>query len=232
LQSISQDFVDLIVIVPCLIATSFYSFYSRTAFLLWGGIVFYLTYTFAIYSFDVHFNRLFIVYCISAGLSFYSSIYFVLTAFKEKVNGFSKRKRATSFTGVYFLAVSVFFYVLWLIDIVAAISNDTLPKDLSDSGLPTNPVQVIDLAVFLPAVFITGILILKRKDVGLVIAPAVLTFFILMNITIGSIAVVMKLASLPADFSITIIMAMMTLFSLAVLIWYLKSIKIHYVDQR
>src|SRR4051812_42515598 len=67
-QSVGQDMVDLFLVVPCLLITSVRAYKgSRTAAKLWGGVVFYLTYTFVLYCFDVHFNRLFVVYCICLG---------------------------------------------------------------------------------------------------------------------------------------------------------------------
>ena len=42
------------------------------------------------------------------------------------------------------------------------------------AGLLTNPVHVLDIAVFLPAMLIAGILLLRRRAAGYVLAPLVL----------------------------------------------------------
>src|SRR4051812_39204236 len=71
-QSVGQDMIDLFLMVPCLILSGVLgSRGNKSAISIWGGSVIYLTYTFALYCFDVHFNELFVLYCICLGLSFY-----------------------------------------------------------------------------------------------------------------------------------------------------------------
>ena len=56
-QGAGQDLVDLIVVVPLLLASFHYtSRGSRTAFLIYGGTLFYIMYSFIIYCFGVNFN--------------------------------------------------------------------------------------------------------------------------------------------------------------------------------
>lgn len=43
---------------------------SVKAFLVWSGVPLYLIYAYVIYAFDIHFNRLFLVYVAILGLSF------------------------------------------------------------------------------------------------------------------------------------------------------------------
>jgi hypothetical protein len=61
-QSIGQDMIDLFLMTPCLVITSILSCKkNKPAIMILGGVVLYLTYTFAIYCFDTHFNKLFII---------------------------------------------------------------------------------------------------------------------------------------------------------------------------
>jgi len=224
-QAVGQDMIDLLLIVPCLIATSFISFYRKTAFLLWGGVVMYLAYTFTIYCFDTHFNQMFVVYCMITGLSFYSTLYYLYAVASEKISEFSKRKRIVKIAGIYFVIIATAFYLLWLTDVVPAAINSVVPDDVKESGLFTNPVHVIDLSVFLPGVFIAGILILKKKNKGLAVAPALLTFFILMDITIGLMNLVMKIKGIETSFALTITMSVFSLLSAVILIRFVKNVK-------
>ena len=45
--------------------------------------------------------------------------------------------------------------------------NQKTPQSVIDSGLLINPVHVLDLAICLPAFVITGIALLKKKNLGL-----------------------------------------------------------------
>src|SRR5688572_6955962 len=90
-QSVGQDIIDLFLVVPCLVITSYlaarnYGF----AWMLWGGVMFYLTYTFVIFCFDVHFNKLFLLYCVELGLSAYGTLFFLLECRKRSLNGMSE----------------------------------------------------------------------------------------------------------------------------------------------
>ncbi|HYV90587.1 MAG TPA: hypothetical protein VE978_02345 [Chitinophagales bacterium] len=225
-QSIGQDLVDLFLVVPCLLITGFLSWRNyRVAIVLWGGVVLYLIYTFIIYCFDVHFNNLFVIYCFILGLSFYSFIYFLSEQSKESFVTEFQNSLPVRVVGIYFLVIPALFYFLWLSEIIPAIIQNTTPKNLIETGLPTNPVHVIDLALFLPGLFIIGILMLKRKPMGLLFAPAILTFFVLMDITIGFLIIVMKHRGLESNLAITIVMAVLALFSMTMLIWYLRNMK-------
>jgi hypothetical protein len=225
-QSIGQDMIDLFLIAPCLLITSILSYRNnRTATMIWGGIVLYLTYTFAIYCFDIHFNKLFVLYCVCLGLSFYSLMYFLFTHYNEKRNAYFENKPVLRFIGIYFLIISVLFYFLWLSEIIPAIAKSTVPQSIVETGLFTNGVHVIDLSVFLPGIFITGVFLLKRISAVYMLTPIILTFFVLMDITIGMLVVVMKIKGIESNLILTPIMIVLALVSLMLLIWYLKSIK-------
>ena len=189
--------------------------------LLWGGVICYLSYTFVIYCFAIHFNRLFVVYCVTLGLSFYSLIYFFLQWNQHEVP--AKSIILTKIIAVYFLFISTAFYFLWLTGMLSSIINNTTPDYLNEVGLATNPVHVLDLSIFLPALFITSVLLLRKKALGFILAPVLLVFTILMNITIGALQVIMVQRGVASGYSVLIIMTVLAIFSLILLFYYLKN---------
>jgi hypothetical protein len=223
LQSVMQDAVDVFLVAPALIVTTLIAIKSNTAFLLWGGINFFIAYTYAIYCFDVHFNSLFVVYCFTLGLSFYSLLYFLLSLRNAVIANSVFKETPVKITAAYFIVVSIMCYLLWLSEILPAIFNQQIPKGLSDTALPTNPVHVLDLSVVLPAIFITGFFILKKRTTGLLLAPAILVFFILMDITIAAITIVMHIKE-ETGYVVAVVMSVLALFSLLILIGLLKSV--------
>lgn len=224
LQSVGQDMVDLYVVVPVLLVSAILAYRNNSnAMPVWSGTILYLIYTFVIYCFDVHFNKLFIVYCFTLGLSFYSLLYFLYTQVKSPIINWIENKRVILITGIYFLILPVIFYVLWLSEIIPAIVTNTTPKSISEAGLFTNPVHIIDLAVFLPGLFITGILLLKRNTLSLLLVPMLLSFFVLMDITIGWLVVMMQQKGLATNLSVTVVMTILAVLSLLLLIWYMKN---------
>jgi hypothetical protein len=192
---------------------------------LWGGVMLYLIYTFLIYTFGVHFNSLFIIYCFILGLSFYSFIHFLTRQNKEPIAIEFKKSLPVKVVGIYFLIIASLFYLLWLSEIIPAALQNTIPKSLIEIGLFTNPVHVIDLSLFLPGLFITGVLVLRKKRMGLLLVPVMLTFFILMDISIAFLAIMLAMRGFESNAAITVVMMTLALFSLILLIWYLRNIK-------
>jgi hypothetical protein len=225
-QSVGQDRIDLFLVVPALVITAVLAYRkNHVAGLLWSGVLVYILYTFIIYSFSVHFNRLFVIYCFTLGLSFYSLAWFIYSQGKTPFINEINRSIVAKATGIFFLILSLAFYFLWLSEIVPAIIDHAIPKGLTETGLVTNPVHVIDLSVILPGILITGILLLKRKPAGLLFAIIILTFFVLMNITIGWLAFIMRQKGLVSNLFVTIIMGALSLISVAFLVWNIKNIK-------
>ncbi len=134
------------------------------------------------------------------------------------------RKVPQRFTGIYFILLSLLFYFLWLSEIVPAVRAGENPKSLKDTGLATNVVQVLDLSVFLPGILITGILLLRRKTAGFLIAPALLMFFVLMDITIGVLVLIMKQRGLEGSYLLSGVMGVLALFSLFLLLVWIRKI--------
>ncbi|OQP62895.1 hypothetical protein A3860_26665 [Niastella vici] len=227
IQSVGQDMIDLFIVVPALIITAMLAYRKKyIADLLWAGVMLYILYTFLIYSFGVHFNRLFLIYCLTLGLSFYSLAWFIYSQIKSPVKFGINKNAVVKVTGIFFLVLSFVFYFLWLSEIIPAVINNRVPKGVTETGLVTNPVQVIDLSVFLPGIFITGFWILKRRPAGFSFAIIILTFFVLMNVTIGWLALMMKRKELESSLSVTIVMAVLSLISFVFLVWNIKHIKI------
>ncbi len=213
-QSIGQDFINLYLIIPSILLTAVAGYIKwKNALLIWVGVILYLLYTYLIYCFNIHFNIFFLVYCMILGICFYSLLYFFYKYYNESSEYITK-PYFSKITGVYFLIISVGFYFLWLYDIIPAIMNNKIPQTIIDAGLFTNPVHVIDLAVFLPGVFITGILLLKGRKIGFLFAPVILSFFILMDITIIVLSMIMS----KGDYSVALVMGILGLISLALLV--------------
>lgn len=225
LQSEGQDLADLFLVTPALLITSLLAYRQRkAAILVWAGINAYLLYTFLIYCFAVHFNPLFPVYCLALGLSFFSLIWFMVSPLQQPaVFSFSGVPRR--FTSIYFIIISVVFYLLWLSEIVPAILHGNIPASTTDTGLFTNPVHVIDLAVVLPGIFIAAVFLWKKQRIGYMLAPAILSFFILMDCTIAALILLMKGKGLEGNSGISIIMLLLAILSSVNLARYIRKIK-------
>lgn len=223
-QSTAQDAVDFFLLLPVLGLSGLYLFRGeRLAEPIWGGVLIYLVYTFIIYCFAVHFNALFLAYVATLGLSSYALIYFVRRQVRRPGIRVLSSARPAKAIGIYFQVVAVVFCLLWLTDIIPAILNGITPPSLVAAGLATNPVHVLDLAIFLPGVFIIGLLLRRQHPLGLLFAPALLVFFVLMDITITVIFVAQQSVGAPVNIPGMALISLLALLSLMGLVWFLKS---------
>ena len=227
-QSRGQDFADLFLVTPVLLCSAWFAYKGYHAgFLVWTGVLIYLVYTFLLYCFDVHFNMLFPLYTATLGLSFYALVYSVYRAFQEKMRPPHIDKRLSKVTGIYLIGLAALFYMLWLSEIVPAVLAGTVPQNVMDTGLPTNGVQVIDLAVFLPGMFIAGLLLLRQHSIGYLLAPPFLTFFVLMDFTIAGLTLSLKMQGLGGSTVVAIGMIGMAVLSLVLLMLHIRLWNVH-----
>ncbi|HEU5289160.1 MAG TPA: hypothetical protein VFU05_00875 [Cyclobacteriaceae bacterium] len=223
IQSAGQDIIDLVLIVPILLLSTLVILRAkRTGMLLVAGVSLYLIYAFVIYAFDVHFNSLFFFYCLALGLSFYFFMYILSKLVSERTQ-LKTTKTIRKVIGTYFIVIAIIFYFLWLSEIIPASIANHAPASLMEVGLPTNPVHVLDLSIILPAILITGILLLKDKKMGHILTPIMLVFFVLMDITIGALNSMMLQNGLAGSITITVIMGALALLSFGLLMAYLSN---------
>lgn len=224
-QGIGQDIINLFFVVPLLIINSIRYTKSKSAALIWSGIILYLVYTYAIYCFSMHFNFLFLAYCMILGLSFYSFMYFVFSKMQEvkiEIQNFSVIKT----TSAFLIILSILFYFLWLSEIIPAVIKNEIPRSVIENGILTNPVHVLDISILLPAFIITAIKLMKKKEIGFLLAPSMLIFAGLMSFALMSMVIAMYLNNLNADLFIATIFVLIALISGILLRSYLRNIEI------
>ena len=225
-QGIGQDIVNLFIVVPILLLAAFFAWRkSKLGLLIWSGAVFYLAYSYTIYSFGLHFNNLFIAYCLILGLSFYSLVYFLISSLRENVSQWFASDVSTKPTGIFLVVIAVLFYFIWLSEIIPAILINATPKSIIESGLLINPVHVLDIAICLPALIVTGIALIKKKNIGFLLAPTMLLFCIFMAVAIAAMLITMKAKGLDTNLVLTAIFGFITLLSSFFLVRHLWKLK-------
>jgi hypothetical protein len=93
----------------------------------------------------------------------------------------------------------------WLIAYVPAMLAGRTPQEVRDSGLVTAPVAVLDLAFMAPASIIAAILLLRRRPLGFVLGPVLLTFLALGSLVLGVIGIVMALRGFETGWALVAI---------------------------
>ena len=222
-QSVAQDFANLINFGALLVLAMLAARGSLRAYLAWLGVLGFGAYSYAIYAFTIHFGPLFLLYVAVLGLSLYTLVGGLLSIDSERVKASFGSSAPVRSTAALVTGVGALFYLLWLSAIVPAMLDGTTPQELVDVGLPTNPVHVIDLAVFLPAALLAGALLWRRRALGYLLAPLVLTMMVLFGVTIVCSNVVFAARGLDAVWALALGMAAFVTVALVTLSRFLRA---------
>ncbi|MBA3542183.1 MAG: hypothetical protein H0T79_21390 [Deltaproteobacteria bacterium] len=188
-QAYAQDIVTSVVVVPWLVISAIWTLRgSRRGAMLLASALVYTAYAFAIYTFAVHFNNLFLVYCAGLGLSVFALAGLAPGFFAAEARVQLDRHAPCRLAGGWMMASAVVFAVLWLCEIVPAMIFGEPPSNLANGPI-TNPLHVLDLSLALPFVFVSGLLLWRRRESGYVLGTVWMGFCVLMNLNIGYLVI-------------------------------------------
>jgi hypothetical protein len=225
-QAYAQDIANLAVASPAwLVLAALALRGSLRAYLLWLGVLTFTVYNYVIYTFSVPFGPLFLLWVAVLGLSLYALIGGVTALDRGVVESRFSNRRAVKIVAWFLIVVAILFGLLWLSEDVPALLNGRTPQSVSDMGLPTNPVHILDLAFFLPAVIATGIGLLKRKPLAYAAAPSFIVFLVLTGIPILLTPVVQTARGEPAAWGVVVPIGTITVLFLGLLAWLLSTIR-------
>ena len=225
LQGLGQDIVNLVAVVVLFIAAYFVNKGSVKAFLVWGGVLLYLLYAYIIYAFDVHFNSLFLVYVAIVGLSFYALVGSVRHLHLNDLQASFSATTKARLVSVFLLVLGIVFSLLWLREEIPALVTGQIPPSVTAANLPTNPVHVLDLGLYLPAMIITALLLWRRKLLGSLLAGPLLVFSVLTGTAILAIFLVMIWKGMPTSIGIEACVAIIIVVSLVLSVLFLREVK-------
>lgn len=102
---------------PIFLISAFYtSKGNKIAKIIWVGTMMNNIYAYVIYCYDVHFNFLFLVYCLILGLSIFSVLDFFINNINENFRAWFSEKAPTKTIGIFLFIIALMFAFLWLSD--------------------------------------------------------------------------------------------------------------------
>ena len=172
--AIAQDAVNAFLVSPLLVILAVLA--RRGSVISWltlTGFLGFTVYNYSIYAFSIQFGPLFLVWVAVLGLSVFALAGALATVVPEVAHTAGATGRLT---GWVLIATSVFFTLLWLREIIPDLLAGSPSTSASLWNVPTNPVHVLDLALFLPGVLISGALLLRGRAWGWATAAGSLAF--------------------------------------------------------
>jgi len=222
-QGAGQDMVDFFLVVPLLLITFFYaSKGSRQGLLLFGGVLAYIMYSYVIYAFGVHFNRFFLLYCSTLGLSLYAFIIFMRGVRHLEMDRWFQRAPEKP-VSIFLVLVALVFYGLWFSTVLPATFGDSIPQEISDNDFLVNPIHVIDLAFALPALLIGAVQIWKKRSLGYLIASLALVFMVLLTIALAAMMVMLVIRGISEDYTVALIFGIVCIIAVGLLILLFRN---------
>ncbi|PLR84849.1 hypothetical protein [Bacillus sp. V33-4] len=199
-QEIAQDIVTLGLGIPLLMIALCLSRREsiRGRFLLAGTLGFFL-YTYASYSFLTTYNSFFLLYVILMSASFFAFILTIMSFDMKKMAGNFKPRMPVKFIGSFLIFIGVAILIMWLGRIIPALMNNTVPYGLDH--YTTLVIQALDLGLIVPGGILSGVLVLKRKPFGFLLAAIFIVKGFTMLTAITAMSIRMIIAGVQSSFA-------------------------------
>jgi len=225
-QALAQDIVNLALASPAMLVLAVLALRgSLRSYLLWLGVLVFTVYNYVIYTFSIPFGPLFLVWVAVLGMCLFALIGGVVSVDHDRVAASFTNRRAVVVVAWSLIVVAILFGLLWLSEDVPALLAGAVPQSVRDMAVPTNPVHVLDLAFFLPAVIVTGVQMLRRKAFWLTVAPALLVFLVLTGLPILVTPAVQAMRGQAAAWGVFAPIGTLTVAIVGLLIWLLVSMR-------
>jgi hypothetical protein len=223
-QMQANDLTTLVLGLPLLVVSTVLACRGslRGRLLMTGTLGFFL-YTYMSMCFATAFNQLFLVYIALYGLSLFAFILAMMSFDLASLPAqFSARLPRRSIAALLITA-GVFLMVAWIGGRIAPpLLQGTIP---ALENVTTMVIQVMDLALILPLVVLSGILLLQRKPWGYLLASVAVMKMLTMGFAVTGMALNMAANGVPESPVIAIIFGGLTLANLVLGIFLLKSIQ-------
>ena len=197
-EALGQDIANLAAVPVLLISGYLANRGSLRARLVWAGTQLFLVYAFVIYAFDVHFNRLFLAYVATLGLSMYALLGAAVGFDPASTLPRESEPGPGRLVGGFLAVVAILFGFLWLSEDLPAVLTGAVPANLASSGLLSNPVHVLDLGFLLPGALVSGVQVWRRRAWGYAAAAPLLVFFVLTGVGIVA-AMILSSGTFPVS---------------------------------
>jgi hypothetical protein len=213
-QAIPQDIVTLMVGIPLLLMGLWLYQQGRIrGQLLLAGTLGYFLYTYTSMAFGAAFNALFLVYVALFSLSLFAFTIALLSMDLASLPSHFTEKLPRRGIAVFLFASGAFLLLAWLGRIAPALLTGAPPIGLGSNT--TLFIQVLDLGLVVPVMFLAGVLLLKKHPLGYLLASVGLIKFTTMGIALVAMIIGQWLAGVPMAPAEVVIFPIIALAALA-----------------
>jgi hypothetical protein len=182
------DAITFLVAVPLLAVALALSIQgSARAQVVWIGMLVYAAYTYAYATFGAAFNDAFVVHIAILSASVFALACAVPNLDRQAIADALRSRRRARWVGGFLVVVAVAQGVLWGFLIVRNAITGELLHDIPASG--QHLVFALDLAILMPAMLVSGVLLWRERPLGYVLGPAmaVMGAVYQLNLMVGAV---------------------------------------------
>lgn len=194
------DAVTLFLLIPTLLVAAWLDRRSplKGRLFLTSLLAYFLYYTSSL-AFGATFNALFLVYILAASISLFCFIAAFRSINLQQLGQSISPHMPYRWIGA-FLFLAGLSTAVWLLDILAALSNRTVPLNLA--VYHTEITYILDLGVILPSAWLGMILVWQRKPMGVLLALILTNLLLAVGLVVAGQSVVQFLEGIalsPAE---------------------------------
>jgi hypothetical protein len=192
------DLVTLVVAVPLLIgALVAVRRGSIRAQALWIGVLFYTLYMYAYAVFGATFNDVFLLHIAAFSLSMFALACALPAIDLGAISAAFRPSRTTTAIGVFLVIVGALQGGLWVFVVVRNAINGEVIHDIPVLG--QHLVFALDLAMLVPMLIVSGVLLARRRPAGYLLAPAMAVMGAITQLNLNVASVYQANADVPGS---------------------------------
>lgn len=224
-QARGQDLVTLIVAEPLLLGALIAARRGYAiAFPILIGMLGYVLYTYAMYSYTAYFNALFLVYVALLSASLFALIDLLVHLDTERLRASIRPALPARAIAVFLALIGVLFLLAWLGQIVPATLRGTIPDAVVQAKTPTSAVYVQDLGIIIPLLLLAGVWLWQRRAWGYALGMSLLVTADVMLIALFAMAIFMARADIPDALAMAWLFAILMVVSLGFTVLFIAHV--------
>ena len=190
--------------------------------LLLTGTLGFILYTYITMCFGAAYNKLFLVYVALLSLSLFAFILSMMSFdLRTLVNQFSEKLPRGWIAGLLFFAAA-FLSLAWLGRVAATFTPDAIPALENTTSMF---IQAMDLGIIVPLCVLSGVLLLRRRAWGYLLASVALMKFLTMGIAVSLMSLNMARVGVPISAVEIVVFPAIAAANLVMVALLIKNIK-------
>ncbi|MCA0132145.1 hypothetical protein [Winogradskyella alexanderae] len=226
-QWLGQDIITLVIALPLLLISIRKGIEKNKEKwkILNCGVLLYFAYTYSFYVFVAKLTYLYFFQASIFGLSLIGFVISCIGIFNHKCSFNLPSRNLKMIIVIYLSLIALMLSFIWLSDIIAHITNPAHKSDTPNGEAPLI-IYTLDLAVIIPLMFTSAILLYQKTNWGYLLSGIILTKTSTLGFALMAMSLSMYLQDLNPDYFLIILWCIIGLIGTILTLLFLNKLKI------